>query len=216
MIFPRGRPVGAQGGCTYKGALADMPRWSRGNAPSDMRGDFDHAVMINSPDQLQDETLIIKGDKAMIFHWTLGPRIVGTWAQVPSGLDSLPDVYKKPVRPGELTVQPTKPPQKTPPPPAKSSLTTATPTVAKGAPLTVRYSTPANTVSGKNWVGVYPDNNGATITKEESFVWTYTPDASGSAALDTGKVPGPGSYAAWYFHDDGYTILAGPVVFTVT
>ncbi|WP_214412038.1 hypothetical protein [Sphaerisporangium fuscum] len=54
---------GANGGCTYKGALVDMPKWSWLNVPSDMRADFDHAVMIKSPDQSQEETLFIKGDK---------------------------------------------------------------------------------------------------------------------------------------------------------
>ncbi|WP_245646881.1 YncE family protein [Microtetraspora niveoalba] len=95
-------------------------------------------------------------------------------------------------------------------------LRTDTPTVVKGAPLKVRYSTVPGNVRSTNWVGVYPDDGGATIGKKNSFVWAYAPNAAGSVTLDTGGVPGPGRYAAWYLYNDGYTTLAGPLTFTVT
>ncbi|MFC5184970.1 hypothetical protein [Actinomadura harenae] len=204
---------GADGGCTYKGAVTGTPGWNWLSAPPDMVHDFDDAVMIKAPDLADEETLLIKANKAMILHWRLGLRRIGTYAEVAAGLGALPPSYQTSRRDGQLSVPPP-PPQRTPPLPAKSTLTTDTPTVAKGAPLTVRYSTPASKVSSKNWVGLYPA--GSTVPPQESFVWTYTPDASGSATLDTGRLPGPGSYSAWYFYDDGYTTLAGPLNFTAT
>ncbi|WP_066945638.1 LamG-like jellyroll fold domain-containing protein [Microtetraspora fusca] len=106
------------------------------------------------------------------------------------------------------------PPAVTPPAPP-TNLTTDTPTVVKGVPLTVRYSTAPDTLSSKNWVGIYPDNQ--PVPKPgEYFTYQYAPDADGSVTLDTNKVPVPGRYAAWYFYNDGYTTLAGPLIFTVT
>ncbi|MEV5750578.1 hypothetical protein AB0L00_22385 [Actinoallomurus sp. NPDC052308] len=206
---------GAAGGCSYNGSLLGMPKWKQWQySPPDMSGDFDHAVMIKAPDLSQEETLFIKGDKAMIFNWILGYRVIGTYADVAAGLGALPSAYR--VRqvngPGGGTGRPpSQSPQKVPPP----YINTTTPTVVKGAPLTVRYgSATSATVSDKNWIGLYPD--GPSVPPQESFVWTYTPGGSGSATLDTGRLPGPGRYAAWYFYNDGYTTLAGPLTFTVT
>ncbi|MFF4189585.1 hypothetical protein [Nonomuraea sp. NPDC001831] len=95
-------------------------------------------------------------------------------------------------------------------------LRTDTSTVAKGAPLKVRYSTTLGNVSRTNWVGIYPDDGGATIGKKNSFTWAYAPNAAGTVTLDTGSVPGPGRYAAWYLYNDGYSTVAGPLTFTVT
>jgi hypothetical protein len=92
---------------------------------------------------------------------------------------------------------------------------TGTPTVVKGTPFTVRYSTTPGTVSETNWIGIYPAD--ATEPKKGGLLaWGYAPGADGSVALLTGKVPGPGRYAAWYFHDSSYTPLGKPVIFTVT
>ncbi|MFF5112065.1 hypothetical protein [Streptosporangium sp. NPDC000509] len=101
-------------------------------------------------------------------------------------------------------------------PRATSSKGTDTPTVVRGAPLTVHYSTAPGTVSSTNWVGVYLDDDGATIGKQGAIVWTYAPGTGGSVTLDTGGVPGPGRYAAWYLYNDGYTALADPLIFTLT
>ncbi|MEV7009291.1 DUF5074 domain-containing protein [Streptosporangium sp. NPDC051022] len=95
-------------------------------------------------------------------------------------------------------------------------LRTNTPTVVKGAPLKVRYSTAPGNVSSRNWVGIYPDDGGATIGKKNSFTWAYAPNAAGSVTLDTGSVPVPGRYAAWYLYNDAYATLGGPLTFTVT
>ncbi|MGV9601877.1 YncE family protein [Streptosporangium sandarakinum] len=96
-------------------------------------------------------------------------------------------------------------------------LSTTTPTLVKGAPLKVRYSTVPGNVTSKNWVGIYPDDGGATVGKKNSFTWAYAPNAAGTVTLDTGSVPGPGRYAAWYLYNDGYTpMAASPLTFTVT
>ncbi|MEV5707950.1 hypothetical protein [Actinoallomurus sp. NPDC052274] len=199
---------GPKGGCSYKGSLADMPKWQWRSVPPEMSGDFDHAVMFKSPDQSQEETLFIKGEQAMVFHWSHGPRLIGGYAAVAAGLDALPGFYH--AKSGNLH----HPPQRTPPLLPKSTLTTDWSTLATGAPLTLRYSTSSDKLSDKNWIGLYPA--GPTRPPQESFVWAYTPDAKGSTTLDTGRLPGPGSYAAWYFYNDGYDPLAGPLVFTLT
>ncbi|MGI5154095.1 hypothetical protein [Microbispora sp. CA-102843] len=94
-------------------------------------------------------------------------------------------------------------------------LTIDTPIVVKGAPLTVHYSTAPGTVSSTNWIGIYPAAE--TVPKTRGYTtYKYAPGADGSVTLDTGTVPGPGRYAAWYFYDNGYTTLADPVIFTVT
>ncbi|WP_084196023.1 YncE family protein [Streptosporangium amethystogenes] len=95
-------------------------------------------------------------------------------------------------------------------------LTTATPTVVKGTPLKVRYSTVPGNVSGKNWVGLYPDDGGATVGTKNSFHWAYAPNAAGSVTLDTGSVPAPGRYTVWYLYNDSYTAITGPLTITVT
>lgn len=199
---------GPTGGCSYKGPLAGMPDWKWWNPPSAMSGDFDHVVMLKSPDLLQEEILFIKGERAMIFNSGPGVRVVGDYATVLAGLDALPIFYH--AKTGSAHVAP----QRVPPPPMKSTLTTDWSTMAKGAPLTLRYSTSSDKLSDKNWIGLYPA--GATRPPQESFVWAYTPDAKGSTTLDTGRLPGPGTYAAWYFYNDVYEALAGPLVFTLT
>ncbi|MFB4284322.1 papain-like cysteine protease family protein [Nonomuraea sp. MTCD27] len=100
--------------------------------------------------------------------------------------------------------------------PASTLTNEGTGTLTQGTPLTVRYSTTPDHVSSTNWIGIYPDDNGATIGVKNSFTWKYAPNASGSVTLDTSAVPGPGRYAAWYLYNDGYTRLGEPVIFTVT
>ncbi|WP_326822775.1 RICIN domain-containing protein [Streptosporangium sp. NBC_01756] len=94
-----------------------------------------------------------------------------------------------------------------------NSLTSSTSTLAKGTDFTLEYSTPPDTVSAKNWIGLYPA--GAKPGDQDAIVWKYASGASGLITLSTGAVPGPGTYTAWYCHNDGYTVLQGPVTVTV-
>ncbi|MEV5575313.1 hypothetical protein AB0L06_35190 [Spirillospora sp. NPDC052269] len=198
---------GSTGGCSYKGPLAGFPRWNWVNVPSTMNSDFDQAVMFKSPDQSNEETLFIKNETAMVYNWGSGARIVGTYAQVAAGLTALPPYYHTP----GLNV----PAPRTPPVPVvRGTLTTDWSTVARGTALTLRYSVPSSKLSDKNWIGLYPA--AATRPPQDSFVWAYTPYINGSTSLDTGRLPGPGDYAAWLFYNDGYDPLAGPLAFTLT
>ncbi|WP_170317033.1 LamG-like jellyroll fold domain-containing protein [Acrocarpospora corrugata] len=95
-----------------------------------------------------------------------------------------------------------------------STLATDTPTIAKGTFFTVRYSTAPDTRSAKNWIGLYPASK--RPSEQEAIDWKYAPDASGTITLTTGTVPGPGSYRAWYLHDNGYIALTDPLTVTVT
>jgi hypothetical protein len=87
--------------------------------------------------------------------------------------------------------------------------TTASSTLTAGAPGTFQYSTPAATVSDKNWIGIYPV--GVQPGSQASTTWQYAPGGSGSLTFSLS----PGTYAAWYLYNDGYTVLAGPTNFTV-
>ncbi len=104
-------------------------------------------------------------------------------------------------------------PGSTPPAPT-NTLTTGTPSVANGANVTFQYTTPADTVSSTNWIGIYPV--GVTPGQSSSLTWQYAPNASGSLTFSTSKLSGPGTYAVWYLYNDGYTALAGPLTLTVS
>jgi hypothetical protein len=95
---------------------------------------------------------------------------------------------------------------------SSSSLTTATPSVANGSAVTFSYATPAATNSAKNWVGFYKP--GDTPGTQASTAWQYTPGTSGSVTFTANY--GPGTYNVYYFSNDGYTVLAGPVSVTLT
>lgn len=79
--------------------------------------------------------------------------------------------------------------------------------------MTFGYSTPAATLSAKNWVGVYHPSD--TPGKQASTTFQYAPDASGTVTLDTSQLGG-GAWDVYYFYNDKYTVLAGPVALTVT
>ncbi|WP_035839968.1 alkaline phosphatase family protein [Kitasatospora azatica] len=102
-------------------------------------------------------------------------------------------------------------PSSTPAP--TSSLATGTPSVSNGSSVTFQYSTPVNTTSSTNWIGIYP--KGVTPGQQSSLTWQYAPNGSGSLTFDTGKLSGPGSYDVWYLYNNGYTSLAGPLGLTV-
>jgi hypothetical protein len=92
------------------------------------------------------------------------------------------------------------------------TLTTATPSVANGSPVTFTYSTPPATNSTTNWIGIY--KAGDTPGVQASTDWQYTPGTSGSATFTANY--GAGTYKAYYFSNDGYTVLAGPVTLTLS
>ncbi|NLT26648.1 MAG: hypothetical protein GXX90_08395, partial [Microbacteriaceae bacterium] len=78
-----------------------------------------------------------------------------------------------------------------------------------GATIELAYATDAP--HAKNWIGVYPaDVAPGTRT---SLLWTYTPDAAGTAefVLD---LPA-GDYRAYLLARDGYGVLGEPVSFAV-
>ena len=92
------------------------------------------------------------------------------------------------------------------------TLTTATPTVPNGSSVTFSYTTPAATNSTKNWIGIY--KSGDTPGSQASTAWQYTPGTSGSVTFTANY--GAGTYKVYYFNNDGYSVLAGPVALTVT
>ena len=96
--------------------------------------------------------------------------------------------------------------------PTTSTLSTGTPSVAPGTPISFRYSTSASSSSSTNWIGLYPI--GVTPGSQSSIMWQYATGTSGSRTFATTSLAA-GNYAAWYLYNDGYTVLAGPTDFTV-
>ncbi|MEY9855494.1 hypothetical protein ABH935_001098 [Catenulispora sp. GAS73] len=92
------------------------------------------------------------------------------------------------------------------------TLTTTTPSVANGSSVTFSYSTPPATNSAKNWVGIYKP--GDTPGSQASTAWQYTPGTSGSVTFTANY--GRGTYNVYYFNNDGYSILAGPLTLTLS
>ena len=93
-----------------------------------------------------------------------------------------------------------------------ASLSTTMPSISKGQFIAFAFDTPFAQVSAKNWIGIYPQ--GGSPGHGSSTSWQYTPAASGTATFDTSGLA-PGNYTAWYCNNDGYTVIAGPVSFTV-
>ncbi|ACU70921.1 phosphoesterase [Catenulispora acidiphila DSM 44928] len=91
------------------------------------------------------------------------------------------------------------------------TLTTSTPSVANGSSVTFSYSTPPAANSAKNWIGIY--KSGDTPGSQASTAWQYTPGTSGSATFTANY--GAGTYKVYYFSNDGYTVLAGPISLTL-
>jgi hypothetical protein len=105
-------------------------------------------------------------------------------------------------------------PAPVPAPPAAPTLTAATAAVTSGSDITLTYSTPAATLSAKNWVGLY--RPGTSPGNGDAVVWKYAPDAGGTVTFPATAPLTAGSYAAWYLQNDGYTALAGPVTITIS
>jgi len=94
-----------------------------------------------------------------------------------------------------------------------SQLTPSATSVARGVNLVFDYAVPASKVAAKNWIGIW--KAGMTPSSGTWASWQYVTRASGKATVDTSKLA-VGNYAAWLFHNDSYTVLAGPVNFSVT
>ncbi|GAA1987013.1 alkaline phosphatase family protein [Catenulispora subtropica] len=92
------------------------------------------------------------------------------------------------------------------------TLTTSTPTVANGSSITFSYTTPPATDSAKNWIGFYKPSD--TPGSQASTAWQYTPGVTGTATFTANY--GAGTYNVYYFNNDGYTVLAGPVTVTLS
>lgn len=96
---------------------------------------------------------------------------------------------------------------------AAPTLTATTPTtVDQGQSITFAYSTPPTKLSAKNWIGIYAPS--ATPGDQASLTFQYAPDASGTLSFDTHAL-GAGDYTVYYFYNDVYTVLAGPLTITV-
>lgn len=109
---------------------------------------------------------------------------------------------------------PTPPPTQTPAPAPASTLTASPTTAPAGTQITLRYTTPPDKVTPKNWIGVYRD--GTSPGNGEAADWGYAPSADGSLTLPIKTALTRGTYKVWHLHNDGYTTLAGPVTLTIT
>jgi phospholipase C len=94
-----------------------------------------------------------------------------------------------------------------------SQLTPSAASVVHGTNLVFDYAVPASKVNVKNWIGIW--KAGVAPSSGTWLSWQYVTKAGGKATFDTSKLAA-GNYAAWLFHNDSYTVLAGPVGFTVT
>jgi len=97
--------------------------------------------------------------------------------------------------------------------PAQPGLSASAVSVPAGSAMSFHYSTVASKFSAKNWIGLYPI--GVTPGKQASLAWKYAPEMTASQDFSTSGLA-PGQYAAWYCYNDGYSVLAGPVPFTLT
>ncbi len=97
-------------------------------------------------------------------------------------------------------------------PPTAPVLSTLSPTVVQGSSIVFGYSTPASKLASTNWVGIYA--TGKTPGQTSSITYQYVPSAAGTVSFSTSSLAA-GSYDAWYLYDNGYTVLSGPIPFTV-
>jgi sugar lactone lactonase YvrE len=98
--------------------------------------------------------------------------------------------------------------------PDAPALTAPAATVAGGATITFRYSTPANTLSTSNWIGIY--SAGQTPGNVAATSWQNAPNANGTVTFAASSLSGAGSYDVYYLYNNAYRVLAGPVSLTVT
>ena len=116
----------------------------------------------------------------------------------------------------ELAPPPVIPPDATPPAVAPT-LTASKTGIAAGSTIDFSYSVSAERVSAKNWIGVFPSSS--TVPDTAGYhtysIYEYATGASGQVTLKTASLAA-GSYKAWFLANDGYEVLAGPVMFAVT
>ncbi|MET3133225.1 phospholipase C [Oxalobacteraceae bacterium GrIS 1.11] len=96
--------------------------------------------------------------------------------------------------------------------PAKISLSTSTPRVARGAAVIFSYAAPAGKLDPRNWIGIY--GPGGSPAHGNALQWAYAPDAVGAASFASATLA-VGDYTAWYLYQNGYALLGGPVGFSV-
>jgi phospholipase C len=97
---------------------------------------------------------------------------------------------------------------------AGGTLTSTVTSVPNAQSITFSYSVPTSGVTSTNWVGIYEP--GQTPGTDASTTYQYTPDASGTVTFSTSSLDGVGNYVAYFFYDNGYQVIAGPVSFSVT
>jgi hypothetical protein len=97
---------------------------------------------------------------------------------------------------------------------AGGTLTSPVTSVPNAQSITFSYSVPTAGVTSTNWVGIYEP--GQTPGTDDSTTYQYTPNASGTVTFATNSLDGVGNYVAYFFYDNGYQIIAGPVSFSVT
>ena len=97
---------------------------------------------------------------------------------------------------------------------AGGTLTSTITSVPNAQSITFSYSVPTAGVTSTNWVGIYEP--GQTPGTDASTTYQYTQDASGTVTFSTSSLDGVGSYVAYFFYDNGYQVIAGPVSFSVT
>lgn len=89
--------------------------------------------------------------------------------------------------------------------------------VDQGTVLTMSYTVSADKVSSANWVGIWPDPGQGPVSGQyvgPQVTYRYAPGATGAVSLSSGIFKA-GRYLAFYLYDDGYSLLAPPVGFTV-
>ena len=125
---------------------------------------------------------------------------------IESALDLAPltanDQYAEPVNDAFLPVTPSSAPR----------LSASTDSVHVGQPIAFEYDATTSRASTTNWIGIYP--TGVTPGSRSSTIWQYASNLSATQTFATSSLAA-GNYAAWYCYDGGYTVLAGPVAFTV-
>ena len=82
--------------------------------------------------------------------------------------------------------------------------------VVQGLPVAFAYTT--NQPAAENWVAIY--NHGDT-NPHDYLSYVYDGGTSGTASIGTAGLQ-PGTYDAYMLYNNGYTVMAGPVTFTVT
>ena len=97
---------------------------------------------------------------------------------------------------------------------AGGTLSSTVTSVPNAQSITFSYSVPTSGVTSTNWVGIYEP--GQTPGVVASTTYQYTPNASGTVTFSTSSLDGVGNYVAYFFYDNGYQIIAGPVSFSVT